>query len=374
MAIIFAMLLAGALFLLQREFYVRYWERGVEAGLSFETDMVRAGNRVQLLETVENRKWLPLSSLKVKFQCSRYLEFPGSQNGNVTDKYYRNDLFALMPYRKITRTHVITCPQRGYYGIEGISLVGADLFFSREMVAERESGAFLHVIPKAMPIEKMEPALRRLSGEIAARRYELEDPFTFRGIREYEPTDEMKQVSWMATAKTDELKVRQKEHTTVSSVRIFMNLEDYGILRRRELLEMSISICAGLSAELLGQGIRLSIYANAPDCVTGQLLCLEDLTHPACMDMVLKALARLDTEEGTVKFGVCMGERLYQGNDLYTVFISPDRHEDFMDDVLNYGKRAGSGFLWVCPVKNPAEEKAEGEFLDGRIIFVEEPS
>ncbi|MDE6971574.1 MAG: hypothetical protein K2P38_00475, partial [Lachnospiraceae bacterium] len=97
-------------------------------------------------------------------------------------------------------------------------------------------------------------------------------------------------------------------------------------------------------------------------------------THPACMDMVLKALARLDTEEGTVKFGACMGERLYQGNDLYTVFISPDRHEDFMNDVLNYGKRAGSGFLWVCPVKNPAEEKAEGEFLDGRIIFVEEPS
>ncbi len=210
MAIIFAMLLAGALFLLQREFYVRYWERGVGAGLSFETDMVRAGDQVQLLETVENRKWLPLSSLKVKFQCSRYLEFPGSQNGNVTDKYYRNDLFALMPYRKITRTHVITCPQRGYYGIEGISLVGADLFFSREMVAERESGAFLHVIPKAMSIEKMEPALRRLSGEIAARRYELEDPFTFRGIRDYEPMDEMKQVSWKATAKTDELKVRQK--------------------------------------------------------------------------------------------------------------------------------------------------------------------
>lgn len=374
MVIIFAMALTGALFLLQRALYVRWWERGVAVELHFEKDMVRAGEQVRFLETVENRKWLPLSSLKVKFQCSRYLVFPGSQNGNVTDQYYRNDLFALMPYRKITRTHLITCPQRGYYGIEGVDLVGADLFFSREMVADRMSDASLYVIPKAIPTREIEPAFRKLSGEIAARRYELEDPFTFRGIREYEPQDEMKRISWKATAKTGELKVRQREHTTVSSVRIFMNLEDYGVLRRRELLEMSISICAGLSGELLGQGIRLCIYANAPDCVTGQLLCLEDLTHPNCMDLIYKALARLDVEEGTVKFGNCMKEKLYQGNYLYTVFISPDQHEDFVADIKEFEKRAGNSFSWVCPVKSEAEEKVDRAFLDGQIIFMEEPS
>lgn len=374
MVIIFAALLAAALFGLQRTFYVHWWERGVIVKLQFEKDMVRAGEQIRLFEIVENHKWLPLSSLKVKFQCSRYLKFSDSQNGNVTDKYYRNDLFALMPYRKITRTHMVTCPQRGYYEIEGVDLVGADLFFSREMMAGRISDAALHVIPGSLPMEKLEPAFRKISGEITARRYELEDPFTFRGIREYEPYDEMKKISWKATARTGELKVREQEHTTVSSVRIFMNLEDYSILRRRELLEMSISLCAGLVEELLGQGIRISIYANAPDCITGQLLSLEELTHPACLDMVYKALARLDTEEGTVKFGTCMGEKLYGSNYLYTVFISPDQHEDFLEEIKDYEKRAGDAFLWICPVKSASEKKAEEAVSSQKIIFVEEPS
>lgn len=374
MVIIFAILLAGLLFNLQRIFYVHWWERGVIVKLCFEKDMVRAGERIKLFEVVENHKWLPLPSLKVKFQCSRYLEFSDSQNGNVTDKYYRNDLFAIMPYRKVTRTHLVSCPQRGYYEIDGIDLVGADLFFSREMMAGRSSDTTLHVIPKALATEQIQPAFRKISGEITAKRYELEDPFTFRGIREYAPYDEMKRISWKATARTGELKVREQEHTTVSSVRIFMNLEDYSILRRRELLEMSISICAGLTEELLRQGIWISIYANAPDCITGQLLSMEELTHPACLDMVYKALARLETEEGTVKFGTCMGEKLYERNSLYTVFISPDQHEDFVDEIKKYEKRVGDGFTWICPVKNIPEQRMEGEIPWQRILFVEEPS
>lgn len=242
------------------------------------------------------------------------------------------------------------------------------------MMAGRNSDTTLHVIPKALSAEKIEPAFRKISGEITARRYELEDPFTFRGIREYAPYDEMKRISWKATARTGELKVRELEHTTVSSVRIFMNLEDYSILRRRELLEMSISLCVGLVGELLAQGIRISIYANAPDAVTGQLLSLEDLTHPASLDTVNKALARLNTEEGTVKFGACMGEKLYEGNSLYTVFISPDQHEDFVEEINSYAKRAGDEFVWVCPVKSVSEQKMEEKFPSQRIIFVEEPS
>lgn len=346
----------------------------MDVKLSFDRETVRAGEQVKLYEMVENKKGLPLSSLKVKFQCSRYLEFSDGQNGNVTDKYYRNDLFSVMPYQRITRTHMITCPKRGYYGIDGINLVGADLFFSKEMMEDRTSNAIVHVIPKALEAEAAELALRKINGEIAAKRYELEDPFTFRGIREYAPGDEMKRISWKATAKTDELKVREREHTAVSNVRIFMNLEDYSILRRQELLEMSISLCAGLAEELLRRGIRISIFANAPDCVSGQLLSMEELTHPACMEMINKAFARLNTEEGTVKFGSCMREKLYEENSLYTIFISPDQHEDFIEEIVNYREEAGEDFVWICPVKKIVKEKIGGKIPEHRIILVEEPS
>lgn len=379
MVILFTLMVGGILFFLQRILYAHWWSRGVIVRLFFEKETVQAGERVKLFEVVENHKNLPLSSLKVKFQCSRHLEFSDGHNGNVTDKYYRNDLFAIMPYQKITRTHEIICPKRGYYGIDGINLVGADLFFSEEMVADQTSDAVVHVIPRELSAKEMEPALRKINGEIAAKRYELEDPFTFRGIREYAPYDEMKRISWKATAKTNELKVKEREHTVVSNVRIFMNLEDYGILRRQELLEMSISLCVGLAKELLRQGIRISIYANAPDCVSGQLLSLEELTHLACMETINKAFARLNTEEGTVKFGSCMRVKLYEDNSLYTIFISPDQHEDFVREIGNYRKKTGDDFVWICPVKKAAQEKIIQEKIElkipeNRIIMVEEPS
>ncbi len=369
MLIIFAALLGGGIFLAQRILYARWWNRGVNVTLQFEKEMVRAGESVKLSEIVENYKRLPLSSLKVKFQCSRYLVFTDCQNGMVTDKYYRNDLFTVMPYQRITRTHQITCPRRGYYGIEGIDLVGADLFFSEELTAERESGAFLYVAPKILSRQEIAPAFRKINGEITAKRYELEDPFTLRGIRDYEPYDELKRINWKASAKTDELKVNERDYTTVNSVRIFMNLEDTGILKSQELVEMSICVCASLVQEFLRQGILVSIFTNGTDCITRERLSMEGMNGPACLDTVYKALARLDVESPMPAFGDCLGRKLFEEASLYTIFISHDRHEDYMELIRSYQKRQGDGFAIICPVED-ASEKRPVKGLEEKIIYL----
>lgn len=374
MVILFVGLLMGALFILQQTLYKHWWDNGVTVKLTFEKALIHAGDQVKLFEEVENRKWLPLSSLKVKFQCSRYLQFADSANSNVTDKYYRNDLFSIMPYRKITRTHQILCSKRGYYGIYGIDLVGADLFFSEEMIAGKESDTVIYVIPAILPMDRMEPALKRINGEIATRRYELEDPFTYRGIREYEPFDEPKTINWKATAKTGELKVNIREHTAVSSVRIFMNLQDTGILRREELLEMTISLCAGIAQELLAQGIRVSIYANSKDCVSAQIFQMEGLSDITAIDSIYKALARLDLDASADKFGDAFREKLFDEKEtLYTIFLSPDRHKDYQQVLVSYKNQdaAKGDFLWICPIKKSDEEKVEAELQEKTLFIVE---
>lgn len=372
MVVVFAALLAFSLFLLQRVIYQYWWNRGILVVLNFEKELVREGEKVRLLEIVENRKRLPLPSLKVKFQCSRHLIFQGQDNGSVTDKYYRNDLFTLMPYKRITRSHQILCSKRGYYGIYAIDLVGADLFFSEEMMDSLTSNTVLYVIPKLLSASQISPALRRISGEVAARRYELEDPFTYRGIREYEIYDELKMINWKATAKTGELKVNIREHTAVSNVQIFMNLEDKGILRREELLEMSISICAQLAESMLMQGVRVSIFANAGDCITGQHLLLEEITDISGMEGVLKALARLDLDSPMEKFANCFWEKLFTSKEsLYTIFISPDRHSEYQSVLMEYKMKWGEDFVWICPVKKQEEEKVE-ENLKANTIFISE--
>lgn len=356
MVIVFTGLLALILFWLQRQLYLRWWTQDVSVVLKFEKNMVRAGEEVKLWEVIENRKWLPLPSFKVKFQCSRHLIFSDSTNSSVTDRYYRNDLFSVMSYQRVTRTHDVSCPRRGYYGIYGIDLVGADLFFSQEMNHSAGSETILYVLPAPLPPAILHTALKRIQGELEVRKYEMEDPFTYRGIREYQTFDAMKDINWKATARTDELKVNIRSHTAVSSVRIFMNLEDNGILRREELLEMSLSLCAGLAEQLLSQGIRLSIYSNGADCVSGRMLELQGLTDKSSVDTAYKALARIDLNAPIENFEEAFREKIYDRREnTYTLFISSDIHRDYQQALVNYGVQAGKDFLWICPVKKEKE-------------------
>lgn len=360
MVIIFTGLFALVLFWLQQQLYRRWWKQDVTVLLGFEKSMVRAGEEVRLLEVVENRKRLPLPSLKVKFQCSRYLLFEESTNSSVTDRYYRNDLFSVMPYQRVTRTHCISCPRRGYYGIYGIDLVGADLFFSEELTHSMGSETILYVLPAALAHSILATAIKRIQGELEVRKYVLEDPFTYQGIREYQPFDAMKDINWKASARTDELKVNIRSHTAVSSVRIFMNLEDNGILRREELLEMSLSLCVGLAEHLLSQGIRLSIYGNGTDCVSGQILELPDLTDKSSVETVYKALARIDLNRPVKEFEEAFADKLVeQRENIYTLFISPELHRDYQQVLLNYQVQVGENFLWICPVKKEKEAEKE---------------
>lgn len=374
MVIVFAALLAFGIFLLQRTVYSRLWKKGLKVSLEFEKGTVRAREEVRLSEVVENHKRLPLPSLKVKFQCSRYLIFSDSTNSSVTDRYYRNDLFSVMPYQRITRTHRIICPQRGYYGIYGIDLVGVDLFFSEEMVASLSSETVLYVLPRALPFSQTEQAIRRISGDLVTRRHEIEDPFTYKGIREYQPYDEPKAINWKASARTDELKVNIRENTSVSGVRIFMNLEDNDILRREELLEMSISLCEGIAEFLLKEGVRLSVYANARDCISGQELRMENLADGMSMEGICKALARLDLSSPMDKFGITFREKLFEEQDtVYTIFISPDTHEDYQQVIAEYQSRREqkNDFVWICPVKRDGVQDIF-ETLRSKTVLIEE--
>lgn len=342
--------LVGILFLVQLQLYRMWWSKGVEILLQFDEEIVQAGNKTTLSEVVTNNKWLPLAVLKVKFCCSRNLRFQGSADNAVTDLYYRNDLFSIMDNRKITRKHEITCTKRGYYGIYSIDLVGSDLFLTGEMMETWACETHIYVVPKAMNIEDMEPALRKINGEVITRRHLIEDAFTYRGIREYESFDEMKMINWKASAKTGELKVNMRNYTAASAVRILLNLEDNHVLRREELLEMCIEIAAFLVEHFLKQGVRVELFANARDQLSGNILKMESGMDSSYLDSVYQALARLDLSLPTVKFEECFAHELYEEKDsLYYIFISSEKHPEFQE-VL---KKAGEfhDYTWVCPVK-----------------------
>ncbi len=367
MVIAVAGMIAGIMFLVQMVLYDKLWNRSMDVRIKFQDDSVSAGNETVLTEVVENCKWLPLPALKVKFQCSGDLKFVADGSSKVTDMYYRNDLFCMMPFRRITRSHKIRCPKRGYFGIRGIDLVGADLFMTREMVESRPGETHIYVLPSLYETEELKSAFQIISGEILSKRHLLTDPFAYRGIREYTSFDEAKTVNWKASAKSDELKVNVYDYTSISTVEIYINLADRRIVRQDERNERSISIGAYLTKVFLESGIGVSLYANGKDCIHKNILCMEENRDKDQLEHIFRMLARMDLSLGTEAFVACFEERLMRFTGQMTVFISPDRQVEFQDMLCRFDQKRP--FLWICPGAEAKDADIRKELLSSLLMI-----
>ncbi|MDR0220868.1 MAG: DUF58 domain-containing protein [Lachnospiraceae bacterium] len=369
MSIILIGLVAAALFYIQHRLYQHTWNKAVNVAIKFHDDAVRAGEQTTLTEVVENAKWLPLPALKVKFQCSCTLIFASDQSSKVSDMYYRNDLFSLMPYRRITRKHKITCSKRGYYGIKGIDLVSADLFLAREMVETRAGETWLHVFPKPLEIPELPVTLRELCGEATERRHLVTDPFAFRGIREYTPFDEVKTVNWKASAKAEDLKVNVYDYSAVSSVSLFVNVADSQMSGSVDNIEKALSIAAYLAEAFLTKGVNLSLYANGRDCLQKTTLCLEDCCDRRQLIQINKMLARLDLEQKPEPFA-CFSQHLKQQADRMLVVISPYWLDDFQEMLA--GQDNQRDIVWLCPCRKEEDIKVRAGLQNRTLLITDE--
>ena len=350
-------LLGFLLLILQKRVYERLWLKALNVQISFGQSHIFQGEKGELKEIIENKKRLPLTMLKVKFKTDRHLLFGNEKGSRTTDQYYRNDIFRIGGGERVTRTLQFKAGRRGYYTIEEINLVASDLFFLGQMVADKPVKTALYVYPKPWDSAGLRQSLIRLSGEMLSRRHLLEDPFEYRGIREYQPYDDMRSINWKATAKTGDLKVNQKNYTSLKSVRIFFNIQDDNVLRKEEAVEMSLRITATLCLIFLRQGMQVSCYGNGCDILTRQPVSISSRGGEGQMDAVYRALARVDTDSPAVDFTKHFEELLLcSARGSLTLFVSPNQYSDFTALLLKY-RDTGNPFVWFYPV--PGSRKPE---------------
>lgn len=342
-------LIALLLFLLQRRVYERLWERNLKVSVTFSQSAITEGETGEIVEVIENRKWLPLTMLKVKFQTSRYLQF-GDEKGSMTsDQYYRNDIFQINGGERITRRLSFLGAKRGYYHIRNIDLVGADLFLTNEMLKSMTTNCYLYVYPKLFNSQEFRTSLQKLNGEVLVKRHLMEDPFEYRGIREYQPFDDIRSVNWKATARTGALKVNQKNYTAIQTIRIFLNLEDNGVLKKHEEVEASMQIVIGLAAFFLNQGIKVACYTNGKDVISGEAVNVSGGAGKGQQDMIGKAMARINTELVSSDFCNMYEEAvLKDAKGTITLFVSPNGYDDFLE-LLKACEKSGMEYTWFYP-------------------------
>ncbi|MBR2949195.1 MAG: DUF58 domain-containing protein [Lachnospiraceae bacterium] len=372
MAVFWIVLGALAFWVLQNKIYQKYWDKDMEAGLRFTENTLTQGDNGILEVWVENRKFLPIPALKVKFQVSRNLQFEDTKKVSiVTDQYYRNDVLSVRPYMRHARKLPFAAAKRGYYEVHSMDLVASNFFMSHEYPKTLSTYSQLYVYPRPYLDGTFLQTLQRINGEVLSKRHLLEDPFEYQGIREYSPFDTMRDINWKASARTGDLMVNVKGHTALKAVRIFLNLEDGALLRHMVLLELSIRMACGAAQLFLQEGIRTQLYTNGLDILTGKTSGLEAGAGAGHMETIQKILARIDLEQKAPSFTQTMEDAVFANNaqEVYTIFISADTQPDFQQMLIRCLQQK-MDFVWICPRLAQTAERIEG-ILEKHVHFVD---
>ncbi|MBB5263080.1 uncharacterized protein (DUF58 family) [Catenibacillus scindens] len=347
MNIIFAAFGLFILYMIQKKLYQRNWNKNLNVTMAYSKETAVEGEEAALVEVLVNDKKLPLPALTVKFQTSSRLSFLNSENSSVTDLYYRSDIFSFNGREKITRTLPFTCTRRGYYTITQMALSCTDLLYIEKLTEIRDNFTQLYVYPRYVDIRRLLIPFNQLYGAILSKRRYFEDPFEFRGMREYQPFDSMRRVNWKAFARTGELKVNVYEDTSSQEVCIYLNLENNGYVNHYDIMEENIRLGATLSDMFISKGIPVSLKTNGCDCTSKLPIQVDAGTGAGHQTRLLQSLARIDLELPVRHLSEQIQKDLELGGQIpYIIYITNYCHDD-MIKAVNAMARANDSFQMI---------------------------
>ena len=337
---------------MQLKSYKKYWKQGLKVDLKFSANTVSFGEKVELIEVIENNKPLPLPILNVKFATSRSFIFSEEDNSNVSDRYYRDDVFSVLGYQKIERRLEFVTSKRGVSRINELQVSTRDLFLKHSFADIMDNQTEIIVFPKRIPVKNYTEIRNQLMGDYETARWDNPDPFMFRGIREYEPFDTMGSINWKATAKTGDLMVNQYYTTTESEARIYLNLRAYMKSQADFLAEHAISIVSTIASEYIAGGINVSFYTNGWDIdadinesLNPHLDTGKGAKHMKSLDVML---ARVDISKKASDMMRILKEGFTNADDnIIHILVSTYRDDalyDFFEQHM--GNRV---FYWIVP-------------------------
>lgn len=274
MILVLLLLSIGLAVLLTQRLIEHFGFRKLTYTLAFSADEVTEGDTVELIETIISRKPIPLPWIKAELTTDSSLKFASGQSSVSEETRFVSSCFCLFPYKKIERHWRVTCTKRGMFTVSHVVLVISDLFGTAEWSNPLpEVVARLTVLPAVRNLNTLAELPQQFSGEIIRRRSVIPDRFAICGIRPYADGDAVRDISWTASARSEQPVVWQYHETAAPEITVMLNLEtretDRDKLSDRALFEDEVRLCAALlgNAERMHLPVRLmanTVIGQAP--------------------------------------------------------------------------------------------------------------
>lgn len=347
--ILLLVLLGAVLIQFLAEFlYEKNWYRNLTVTIRFQEKPLTEGEEGYLIETIENRKILFLPVLQAAFGVSRNLNFGEEENTSVSDQSYKRDVFSVMSRQRIIRQVSFTAEKRGYYEIHKTELLTKRLLMSGTLYETCPCSTYLYVYPRKIQGPAWQSLFQKITGTLAARKRLLEDPFQFRGIREYTVQDPMNKINWKASAKTGSLMVNLQDSATSGNVYLLLDVEDETIWKYGEIHEEGIRLATSLAEVFLKKGIETGLMTNGRDCTSQNEIFLAAGAGKGQSTRIAQNLSRIDLSAKTRKFSDCLEEKkdlLFAGQSL-CILITKNQYSHLTQIMAELaGKNDGSIFL-----------------------------
>ncbi|MBQ4899686.1 DUF58 domain-containing protein [Paenibacillus sp. Marseille-P2973] len=249
--------------------YERFALKGVSYTRYFTQRAVFEEDPLEMVEVISNAKPLPLPWLRLESSMAAGIKFGRQNNLDVyAGDIYQNhiSMFYLRPFRQITRRHQVSCVRRGLYRLESATLTTGDPLGIVAKVLKFELNLELLVYPRILALEELPLPNHSWLGNLAVRRWIVEDPFLTSGIREYRSGDTLKSINWKATAKTGVMQVHQRDYTADHRLVICLNVESSETMWRNilnpERIELGIRYAASVAGYALQNGIETGFLCN----------------------------------------------------------------------------------------------------------------
>lgn len=365
MRLLVLLILLAILAALELFIYRKHALDNLSLDVRFSKRVARFGETVEVIETAQNSKRLPLPFLLLKFEAPTSLQFLDMTNTTSSDLLYREDMLTMKSFSQHTRRIKACCTQRGYYSFFRVNITTSDLLLIDKLNRNFENDAHLTVLPEEIPTSELQPLLSITLSDVMQRRTLLTDPFSFSGIREYQPWDPMRAINWTATAKAGDFMVNQQASTSTRQITIFLNLDFYDFKESSSLLEKSISLAYSYMLALCKSGIPCALYTNGRDVLTelpvslDMSACLADMEHRG------EALARIDLACPVIPFDELLeAHGANVRKDDYTIIISP-RCDSAFRRLLVQLKPYRSSLNWIMPCyKTTPHVKLDAELMN----------
>ncbi|MCL2753162.1 MAG: DUF58 domain-containing protein [Defluviitaleaceae bacterium] len=341
----------ASLILLQSWLYRRFWKHGLTAEVKFSTKEAFEGDTLFLIEEFTNKKLLPLPWLFVEIRLPAQLDFGenvGGTGGAFGVKTQR-DLFSIKVYEKLRRKLPFTASQRGFYTLGEVNLKVGNLLHTKRFEGFFKTYQELTVYPKLLDEDKeMDMLYKNLDAAILSNSLINPDPFEFKGIRDYLPTDSLKNINFKASAIQQQLMVNIHAPVSARRLEIVLNLQPYNNHPYKEIYEQGIRLAATVASKYIHDDVKVGFYTNGRDGHTNKMPYIPMGRSSAHLQTILESLAHINTSNAPSGIATHLSQLM--NPDAVYLIISSYYGED-LADALEHLKSKGISYVVIMPME-----------------------